>query len=198
VPYDELYPAGVGKAVVERTCVACHGPNFLPRRKWTEQSANAALDLMMNVSGGARERGMITPAMMSPADRQAALAYITSNFGADKPVRSTKVQEYPLDEKVLGRAMYIEYYVPLDAPGSNDSLPAGPFGRGRRTQEPHFDSDGNVWFARPYTGRRFQSECLVHGYRWEQDRKMGSRRGKGRGALRTSDEEFLALWSVRR
>jgi mono/diheme cytochrome c family protein len=94
VPYDELYPAGVGKAVVERTCVACHGPNFLPRRKWTEQSANAALDLMMNVSGGARGGGMITPAMMSPADRQAALAYITSNFGADKPVRSTKVQEY--------------------------------------------------------------------------------------------------------
>ena len=66
---------------------------------------------MMNVSGGARAGGMITPAMMSPADRQAALAYITANFGADKPVRSTKVEEYPLDEKVLGRAMYIEYYL---------------------------------------------------------------------------------------
>src|SRR2546427_2249395 len=147
VPYDELYPAGVGKAVVERTCVACHGSNFLPRRKWTEQSANAALDLMMNVSGGARGGGMITPAMMSPADRQAALAYITANFGADKPARSTKVEEYPLDEKVLGRAMYIEYYLPLDSPGSNDSLPVGPFGRGRRTQEPHFDSAGNVWYT---------------------------------------------------
>ena len=147
VPYDELYPGGVGKAVIERTCVSCHGPNFLPRRKWTEQSANAALDLMTNFSGNPRGGGMITPAMMSPSDRQAALTYITTNFGSDKPARSTKVEEYPLDEKVLGRAMYIEYYVPLDAPGGNDSLPAGPFGRGRRTQEPHFDSEGNVWYT---------------------------------------------------
>jgi virginiamycin B lyase len=148
VAYDELYPAGPGKAVIERTCVSCHGPSFLPRRQWTEESANAALNLMM--SGGVnttRGSGMIKPGMMSPDDRQLALAYIVKNFGKDKPVRTVKVEEYPIDEAALSRAMYVEYYVPLDPPSANQSGASGPFGRGRRLQEPHFDSQGNVWYT---------------------------------------------------
>ena len=144
--YDELYPAGPGKAIVERTCVSCHGINFLPRRGgWTRESANAALDLMMNA--GASRGGMITPQMMSPQDRETAIAYITQSFGPDKPRRTVKVDPYPIDEKALGRAMYVEYYLPLDPPRAEQNGPTGPFGPGRRAQEPHFDSNGNVWYT---------------------------------------------------
>lgn len=148
VTYDELYPPGPGKPVVERTCVACHGINFLPTHRggWTKQTANAAIDLMTNAGGSTtRGTGMITPQMMSPRDREAAVDYLSRNFAPDAPARSVKVQEYPIDEKALSRAMYIEYYLPLDPP-SNDGK-AGPFGRGRRAQEPHFDASGNVWYT---------------------------------------------------
>src|SRR5438128_6590495 len=30
--YDEIYPAGPGRDVAERTCLICHGENFLPSR----------------------------------------------------------------------------------------------------------------------------------------------------------------------
>jgi virginiamycin B lyase len=137
VAYDDLYPAGPGKAVVERTCVSCHGVNFLPRRQWTQESATAAMNLMTGtgVSTG-RGVGTITPEMMGPQDRQLALSYIVANFGRDKPPRSLKTEEYPLDEQVLGRAMYIEYYAPLDPPRVTPRL-----------QEPRIGIDGNVWYT---------------------------------------------------
>jgi virginiamycin B lyase len=148
VTYDELYPSGPGKAVVERTCVACHGINFLPTHRggWTEQSANAAIDLMTNAGGKTtRGTGMITPQMMSPQDRQATVAYLAKNYAPSLPVRAVKVEDYPIDEKVLGKAMYVEYYLPLDPPSS--TAKAGPMGSGRRAQEPHFDANGNVWYT---------------------------------------------------
>ena len=150
VTYDELYPAGTGKAVVERTCLACHGINFLPRRQWTQQSVTAAIDLMTNAADNTgRGTGMIRLEMMNAQEREAAIAYISQNFGPNSSRRSVKVDDYPIDEKVLGRAMYVEYYVPLDAPGTDryKDLPGGPFGKARRLQEPHFDSKGNVWYT---------------------------------------------------
>jgi virginiamycin B lyase len=151
VRYDELYPPGTGKAVVERTCVACHGVNFLPghRGGWTEGTASGAISLMTNAGiDTARGTGMITPQMMSLADRKAAVAYIASNFGPDAPRRSVQVDDYPIDEKALGSAMYVEYYLPLDAPSADqEKAAAGPLGRGRRAQEPHFDANGNVWYT---------------------------------------------------
>jgi len=91
---------------------------------------------------------------MSPADRQAALAYITSNFGADKPVRSTKVQEYPLDEKVLGRAMTLRdltthFLQDLSAGAvERKSLTSTAMGMsGSLGHTPVVDSNQNVWFT---------------------------------------------------
>jgi virginiamycin B lyase len=150
VSYDELYPPGPGKAVLERTCVSCHGPNFVPTHRggWTEQSANAAINLMMNPGQNTtRGTGMITPKMMSPQDREAAVAYMAQHYSPTSPPRSVKVDDYPIDEKALGRAMYIEYYLPPDPPSADDGKKGGPFGRGRRAQEPHFDSNGNVWYT---------------------------------------------------
>ena len=150
VSYNELYPPGPGKAVVERTCVACHGINFLPTHRggWTEQSATGAINLMTGAGQNTvRGTGMITPQMMSPEERKAAIAYIAANFSSNGPRKAVKVDDYPIDETVLGKAEYIEYYLPLDPPSANQEKAGGPFGRGRRAQEPHFDADGNIWYT---------------------------------------------------
>src|SRR5207237_1496651 len=113
VPYDQLYPAGPGKQLVEKTCVVCHGPNFLPLRQWNESQARAALKLMMNP---AAEQGAQIPAgTMSAKDQEAVLGYIVKNFSPDSARRALKVDaEFPVDEQVLSKAMYVEYYLPPD------------------------------------------------------------------------------------
>ena len=58
----------------------------------------------------------------------------------------------PLDETALGKAMYIEYYLPPDPPGQGVNAPefaslTGAFAGRRVGQEVRFDRDGNVWLA---------------------------------------------------
>src|SRR5437667_6632624 len=58
----------------------------------------------------------------------------------------------PLDEAKLGKAMYMEYYLPPDPPGQGNHAPeykdlkAGFVGR-RAGQDVRFDHDGNVWLT---------------------------------------------------
>ena len=40
--YDEIYPPGPGRDVAERTCLICHGENFLPSRPATAASLERA------------------------------------------------------------------------------------------------------------------------------------------------------------
>ena len=42
VSYDELYPPGHAREKIERTCIMCHGPDFLPNKQWDESQWNAA------------------------------------------------------------------------------------------------------------------------------------------------------------
>src|SRR5207253_4065726 len=45
--YDEIYPPGPGRDVAERTCMICHGENFLPGRPGNLAVWTARLDRMM-------------------------------------------------------------------------------------------------------------------------------------------------------
>ncbi|MGH9783989.1 MAG: virginiamycin B lyase family protein [Terriglobia bacterium] len=139
VSYNELYPAGPGKEVLERTCIVCHGSNFLPGRQWNEQQWNSALDLM--TSKDPLRGTMITPDLMSQAERQTVVSYLVKNFGPDNTPRGLKLDAaFPVDEAALANAMYVEYYLPLDPTLDKDN-------RQRRTQEMSFDKDGNVWYT---------------------------------------------------
>ena len=58
----------------------------------------------------------------------------------------------PLDEAKLGKAMYIEYYLPEDPPGRASTPPdfkgvGGLYGGRRVGQDVRFDNEGNVWLA---------------------------------------------------
>src|SRR2546422_7746753 len=46
-PYDEVYPPGPARYTAERTCIICHGENFLPGRPGNLATCTARLDRMM-------------------------------------------------------------------------------------------------------------------------------------------------------
>jgi virginiamycin B lyase len=137
--YDELYPKGPGRVVLEKACLYCHGNNFFPIKQLPEPQWNHFIDYML---GKDNERGAMVPAgTLTEKDRAALLAYLVQNFGPQSEKRGLKSDaDFPLDEAALGKAMYVEYYLPLDP-----KLDAG--NKQRRTQEPHFDPSGNVWYT---------------------------------------------------
>ena len=139
VSYDELYPREPGRDVLEKQCMYCHGRNFFPSKQYPEPTWNTFIDVMLGI--GADRGAMIPSGTLSAADRQTVLAYLTKHFGTTSERRGLRMDaQFPLDEAALGKAMYVEYYLPLDK-----QLDAA--NKQRRTQEPHFDPQGNVWYT---------------------------------------------------
>jgi virginiamycin B lyase len=160
--YDEVYPPGPGRAVAERTCLVCHGENFLPSRPGNTAAWNARIDFMMGKTlfdrpAAAYAEGLLSfrasALRFSREDREVLVAYLAKNFGADVKPRAVRIdQEIAVDEIKLGKAMYVEYYLPPDAPGEGTNAPefsrlTGGFVGRRVGQDVHFDQDGNVWLT---------------------------------------------------
>jgi virginiamycin B lyase len=139
VSYDELYPQEPGRPLLEKNCMYCHGKSFFPSKQYHETQWNHFIDQMLD---GAGLRGaLIPPGTLNAQDRATIVAYLVKHFGPGSPRRGLKADtDFPIDEAALAKAMYVEYYLPLDV-----KLDAG--NTQRRTQEPHFDPDGNVWYT---------------------------------------------------
>lgn len=136
-PYDEIYPPGPGRDVLEKTCFVCHGVNFLPERPQPRESWAPQIDYMTtgNAFGIANEPSLVDPARISATDREIILDYLAANMGPDKPPRAVLDEGgIALDEAALGKAMIVEYWFANTAAMPN-----------RWTQEVHFDQGGNVW-----------------------------------------------------
>ena len=62
--YDEVYPPGPGRDVAERTCMVCHGENFLPSRPGGVAAWNTRIDFMQgrrsSPPAGAYAEGLLT------------------------------------------------------------------------------------------------------------------------------------------
>jgi len=151
LPFDEIYPPAPALAVAKRTCISCHGPDFLPSRHSSAPQWNAAIDMMSAAagSGGA----MIQPADMNQQDREALVQYLVKNFGPGSKTRAVKVDiEMPVDETKISKAMYVEYYLAPDPPGQGMHAPeyaslTVPYAGRRAGQDVRFDLDGNVWLT---------------------------------------------------
>jgi virginiamycin B lyase len=141
VPFDELYPPAPARELLQKICIYCHGAGFLPSRKWTKASAKAAIEMMSSADEKSLRATMIPPGTLTAQDRDLIAEYLATNFGPDKPRRDLLVDaEFPLDEAALAKAMYVEYYLPLDPKlDANNSQ--------RRGQDPYFDMDGNIWYT---------------------------------------------------
>src|SRR5262249_10045166 len=57
--YDEIYPPGPGRDVAERTCIICHGENFLPGRPGNLAAWTARLDRMMGKANWDRAAALL-------------------------------------------------------------------------------------------------------------------------------------------
>src|SRR5215831_7017159 len=160
--YDEIYPPGPGRDVAERTCIICHGENFLPGRPGNLAAWTARLDRMMGKANWDRAAASYAEGLLnyrasalrfSRQDREDLLQYLVKNFGPDTKPRAVRIeQEMPLEESKLGKAMYIEYYLPPDPPGKGTNSPEynklqAAFVGHRTGQDVRFDHDGNVWLT---------------------------------------------------
>ena len=151
--YDEVYPPGPGREVLQRTCMVCHGEDFASSRPATREVWTGRLDYMQGRALWDRPargyaEGLLTfrntAARFSLEDREVLLDYLVENFGprADPRV-PRRDQDIPLDEDKLSRAMYVEYYFTQDPPGELSNSPE--FNSQRRGQDVRFDALGNVW-----------------------------------------------------
>src|SRR4029450_6131258 len=118
--YDEIYPPGPGRVVLETLCMGCHGDNYFSTNPRSAQGWKFGLDKMMGRNLAEHERGSLGEGDLAGnasafrfglQDRKDVLEYLTKNFGLDKKPRAVKREpEMPLDEAALGKAQYIEYY----------------------------------------------------------------------------------------
>jgi streptogramin lyase len=161
--YDEIYPPGPGRDVAERTCIVCHSENFLPSRPGSASVWTSRIDRMMGralteTPAASYAEGLLNyrnqELQFSLKDREVLLAYLVKNFGPNAQPRAVRVvQEMPLDQAKLGKAMYMEYYLTPDPPGQGinspdyNKLPGGMFVGKRDGQDVRFDKDGNVWLT---------------------------------------------------
>jgi streptogramin lyase len=158
--YDDIYPPGAGRDIIERSCMICHGENWLPAQPAAEIVWNARIDHMMGTeldNRGAKSyaEGLLSYRAQwlrfSLQDRQTLLQYLLANFGPGAAPRMVRTDRPPAyDESLLGKAQYIEYLAPDDAPGQGVNDPqyrkaVGPFSSRRTLQDLRFDADGNVW-----------------------------------------------------
>ena len=156
--YDEIYPPGPGKEVAEQVCMVCHGENFFPSRPGTERQWKSRIEHMVGSTLSEQDPTRYAQGLLSyrasmfrfsRKDRDDLLAYSVKNFGPDSTARRVRIDQHmPIDEEALGKAMYIEYYLPTDGPGEGTNDPRWAQDRvGRYGQDPRFDADGNVWLV---------------------------------------------------
>src|SRR6267142_1782684 len=131
--YDELYPPSHARETIERTCIMCHGPDFLPNKQWDEEHWNTAIDLMQNPNDNAGAR--LVPGTFAQGEREELVAYLVKNFGPESTKRGLAVADQPIDEKALGKAMFIEYHIP-------------PLAKGQRGfHDAHLSLNADIWYA---------------------------------------------------
>ena len=128
VTMDEMFPAGPGRSFMMDHCLGCHSPDMFGARQFPAEAWATYVDMMQK---GGNIQGFATP-----QEREELIAYLGKNFGPDARKRAVNYDKpIPLDEAKLAKAMYIEYYF---KPNDDPKLK-------RRGQDPHFDSQGNVW-----------------------------------------------------
>lgn len=174
--YDEIYPPGPGRVVLETLCMHCHGQSYFAMNPRSASGWKSGLDRMMGRNLAEHDRAFLGEGVLAGnasafrfgvQDRKDVLDYLTKNFGLDKKPRAVKTAvEMPLDEAALGKAQYIEYYTVAD---EKEAAPAAPT---RATAAA--DSEGA---ATGVAGVRIIMQVTIdqQGNRWGPDRGVPSR-----------------------
>ncbi len=149
LPYDEIFPPGPGRDIIERTCNGCHPPHLFsynafrtfPTGRAPRNKAGWAITvdrMHKGVAFGVAGRPSYFDADLLPReDRDVLVDYLADNFGIDSEPRVIQLESEPeIDKQALAKAMFIEYRL-----ANTTRNPV------RFTQQIDFDGNGNVWVA---------------------------------------------------
>jgi len=146
LPYEEIYPKGPGRKILEHSCVVCHGVNFIPSKALPRVGWEALVNLMIKPQGeggvfsGQLSAGspVVTHERLSPEDLPLLLDYLGENFGPGAEPRAVLQETWPtVDREALAKAQYIEYRFP-NTPDER-----------RGSHSLNFDRDGIVYVSDP-------------------------------------------------
>ena len=115
VQFDELYPPDPARDIMMKTCFGCHGPGaFHMRGRKNAAGWRRSVNRMFGAGpdgwlGGEHGLPLVTTEMVTPAQKEILIRYLTENFGPDSDPRDLKLDPLVRDEAALSRAIYIEY-----------------------------------------------------------------------------------------
>ncbi|MBI4447131.1 MAG: carboxypeptidase regulatory-like domain-containing protein [Acidobacteria bacterium] len=135
VSYDELYPAGPGRDLLELHCFACHGTLF-HNLNYDEKGWRDAVDRMTRKRQmpNRTRRGNVIFEKIPEKDIEILADYLVKSFPKDRPSRDLKLDELRVNEDVVADALFIEY-----------DVPPKPGYRPRSYHDPYIAPDGGVW-----------------------------------------------------
>lgn len=144
--YDEIYPRGPGRKILEHSCIVCHGVNFIPSKTTNRTGWEVLIGLMTKgpadggIFGSMLRSGppIVNHERLSEEDLPILLDYLEANFGPNAERRAVLQDEWPvLDLEALARAQYIEYRFP------------NAEGKRRGSHSLNFDQNGIVYVSDP-------------------------------------------------
>ena len=176
VEYDQLYPPGPARAILERNCLGCHGyqeggtaPYHLMVGK-TEIGWATSVNKMFWVPGvfpsptwgapsSGEANGFNDPSWLTGEQRLLVIKYLAANFGTNHEKRDIKLDALVRDEDALTEALYVQYELPpVDKSQSNGLFLV----RGTHDVMPSHEPGmrGTVWMAERPTNSILRVDTL--------------------------------------
>ena len=114
VDFDTLYPPSPAREVMLQSCFGCHGPaGFHRRGRKNEAGWRQAVDRMFDPDGRVANMAagvpQVTHDLVSLAEKESIIQYLTANFGPSSTLRDLELDPLVRDEAELSRAVYIQY-----------------------------------------------------------------------------------------
>ena len=143
VDFDTLFPPGPTRDYLMQNCMGCHGYEHIPWQRMGGGGRNAdvwgaAVSRMFNMDGTSpvNHTGVpqVNPAAIPEEKRDEIAAYFSKIFPEGGKRRDLKLDDLPLDEAALSRAIYIEYDLPPETAWKEIPRDFQP----RRLAQPHF------------------------------------------------------------
>jgi streptogramin lyase len=151
VDYDDLYPPGPARDLLEKHCTECHGGDFFPSQHRTEAGWRAGVNVM-TYGPSFHDAPVLGRTQLSSAEKNLIVKYLADNFGLDSPQRQLKHAPYLVDEDALAKAIYVEYDAPdMPLPDKSkqimDDAAIVLGGHEHLLHDPWLAPDGKVWLT---------------------------------------------------
>jgi len=117
--YDELYPPGPARDLLERTCMSCHNHNFFHHMQRSEEGWRAAIRMMRwgrTTIGPFSVGPPLLRTALSRKDVDTLVGYLTKNFGPESPKRDLNFNPLPVNEDIISKSIFVEYEIPRMKP----------------------------------------------------------------------------------